>query len=87
MKTNTRMRRRGQGKTEYIILVALLAIGTIGVMLAYGDQLKAVYGMVADALTGTEAARAPAEPGPEKKTLGDFANAKDGDCSGGVCQF
>ena len=78
--------RRGQSLTEYILLVALLAIAAIGIVLVFSDELRSVFGISDDALAGTQTLRARQE-GPEKKTLANFAKAQDGDCSGGVCQF
>jgi Flp pilus assembly pilin Flp len=39
------MRRkiRGQGLTEYIIIVAVIAIAAIGVVVAFGDQIKKMF--------------------------------------------
>ena len=42
----------GQGMTEYIIIVALIAIAAIGVITLFGDNIKALFGMSADALAG-----------------------------------
>jgi Flp pilus assembly pilin Flp len=78
--------RRGQSLTEYILLVALLAIATVGVVLVFSDELRSAFGLADDALAGTQRGRTRQE-GAEKKTLADFASAQDGDCSGGVCQF
>ncbi len=43
---------RGQGMTEYIIITALIAIAAIGVITLFGDNIKRVFGMSADALAG-----------------------------------
>jgi Flp pilus assembly pilin Flp len=43
---------RGQGMTEYIIIVALIAIAAIGVVTLFGDNIKALFGGSADALSG-----------------------------------
>jgi Flp pilus assembly pilin Flp len=61
MKTSTNLststpkkslRTRGQGMTEYIIIVALIAIAAIGVITLFGDNIKALFGMSSDALSG-----------------------------------
>ena len=44
----------GQGMTEYIIIVALVAIAAIGVVSAFGDNIRALFGASADALAGNE---------------------------------
>ncbi|MGQ0507430.1 MAG: Flp family type IVb pilin [Myxococcaceae bacterium] len=43
---------RGQGMTEYIIIVALIAVAAIGVVNLFGDNLRKLFGMSADALAG-----------------------------------
>ncbi len=50
--------RRGQGMTEYIIIVALIAIAAIGVVSLFGDNIRALFGTSANALAGNEAAEA-----------------------------
>ncbi len=44
----------GQGMTEYIIIVALIAIAAIGVISLFGDNIRALFGASADALAGNE---------------------------------
>ncbi len=67
---------RGQGMTEYIIIVALIAIAAIGVITLFGDNIKALFGMSADALAGDDdvANRAAKSRGDdlEKKGLQNF---------------
>ncbi len=46
--------RRGQGMTEYIIIVALIAIAAIGIIGLFGDNLRGLFGAAADALSGEE---------------------------------
>jgi pilus assembly protein Flp/PilA len=48
----TAARQRGQGMTEYIIIVALVAIGAIFVVTVFGDNIRAVFGASANALVG-----------------------------------
>jgi pilus assembly protein Flp/PilA len=43
---------RGQGMTEYIIIVALIAIAAIGIITLFGDNIRRLFGMSADALGG-----------------------------------
>jgi Flp pilus assembly pilin Flp len=43
---------RGQGMTEYIIIVALIAIAAIGVVTLFGDNIRKLFGASADALAG-----------------------------------
>ncbi len=49
-----RRRQRGQGMTEYIIIVALVAIGAIFVVTLFGDNIRALFGASANALVGQE---------------------------------
>jgi Flp pilus assembly pilin Flp len=46
----------GQGMTEYIIIVALIAIAAIGVVTLFGDNIRDMFGASAQALSGDEAA-------------------------------
>ncbi|HZH04300.1 MAG TPA: Flp family type IVb pilin [Myxococcaceae bacterium] len=43
---------RGQGLTEYILIVALMAIAAIGVVTLLGDNVRKLFGQAAEALTG-----------------------------------
>ena len=43
----------GQGMTEYIIIVALIAIAAIGVVTLFGDNIRKMFGASVDALAGT----------------------------------
>lgn len=64
---------RGQGMTEYILIVALIAIATIGVVTVFGDQLRALFGMSADALAGeTSVAARGRQSAQERKNLSSF---------------
>jgi Flp pilus assembly pilin Flp len=49
-------RERGQGMTEYIIIVALIAIGAIFVVTVFGDNIRALFGSSANALVGQSTA-------------------------------
>ncbi len=84
-KKNTRKtlaKKRGQGMTEYIIIVALIAIAAIGVITLFGDNIKALFGMSADALAGqTSVPSRTTKSKPaqlEKKTLSTFGNNNSG---------
>jgi Tfp pilus assembly protein FimT len=61
---------RGQGMTEYIIVVALVAIAAIGVYTAFGKTLRGQMAVTAQALAGNSAsdARAEANTGGEDAT-------------------
>lgn len=49
-----RKRRKGQGMTEYIIIVALIAIAAIGVVTLFGNNLRRIFGTANDALAGEQ---------------------------------
>ncbi len=49
--------RKGQGMTEYIIIVALIAIAAIGVVSLFGDNIRALFATSANALAGEEDAK------------------------------
>lgn len=58
---NTLRRQRGQGMTEYIIVVALIAIAAIGVYTAFGKTVRGQMAVTAQALAGNSAADARSE--------------------------
>lgn len=64
------IKQRGQGMTEYIIVVALVAIAAIGVYTAFGKTLRGQMAVTAQALAGNSAsdARAEANTGGEDAT-------------------
>ena len=47
-----RRRQAGQGMTEYIIIVALIAVAAIGVYSAFGDVVRGQTSVAAVALSG-----------------------------------
>ncbi len=66
-----RKNRRGQGMTEYIIIVALIAIAAIGVYTAFGKTVRGQMAVTAQALAGNGAgdARAESNAGGEDATV------------------
>lgn len=40
---NFQKKRRGQGATEYIIILVLVAIASIAVITTFGDQLRELF--------------------------------------------
>ena len=58
---NARRRLRGQGMTEYIIIVALIAIAAIGVYTAFGKTLRGQMAVTAQSLAGKSASQARSE--------------------------
>ena len=53
-KKQTQSKRRGQGMTEYILIVSLIAIASIGVTTLFGNNLRNLFGMAADVLAGQD---------------------------------
>ncbi len=54
-------RQRGQGMTEYIIIVALIAIAAIGVYTAFGKTLRGQMAVTAQSLAGKSPGTARAD--------------------------
>lgn len=57
MRQHQALRRKaaGQGMTEYIIVVALIAVAAIGVYTAFGDVVRGQTSVAAVALSGRTA--------------------------------
>ena len=70
---------RGQGMTEYIIIVSLVAIGSIGAVTLFSDTIRRTFGMATDAIAGDgniaqrNTAGAGADEKVNKKTMINFA--------------
>lgn len=77
MKTAQLNRKhRGQGMTEYIIIVALIAIAAIGVITLFGDNIRALFDASSEALhTGQDVKvkTTGKQQGMVKKNLSNFA--------------
>ncbi len=72
-------RKRGQGMTEYIIVIAIIAIGAILIIGVFGKQIKSTFGRISKALSGEEEAAATVDIGDvtERDTLGNFEEGAD----------
>ena len=44
--------KKGQGMTEYIIIVALIAIAAIGIYALFGEQIRSVIASIGGQLSG-----------------------------------
>jgi len=82
-KMNSLIRsEEGQGMTEYIIIVALIAIAAIGVITMFGNNLRNLFGASANALAGdeTQTMKGSSVDKMNKKKLSNFAHqdAKSG---------
>jgi Flp pilus assembly pilin Flp len=87
---SSRKRTLGQGMTEYIIIVALIAIAAIGVYSFFGQTVRQQTAGMAKELSGQSAsaqisgakaaADGAASDASAKKGMGDYAS---GDAAGG----
>ena len=51
-KSFAKTKQRGQGMSEYIIIVALIAVGAIGVFTAFGGTIRSQVSAMAKELSG-----------------------------------
>lgn len=74
--------KKGQGMTEYIIIVALIAIAAIGVITLFGDDIRKLFGASANALAGETSVSPNAKKAGAKETktkgLKNFGKDNDG---------
>jgi Flp pilus assembly pilin Flp len=74
-------KRRGQGMTEYIIIVALIAIAAIGIITLFGNNIRKLFGASAEALAGNESVQNSGQTANtqlQRKSLSNFGdNAND----------
>ena len=72
-----RLQQLGQGMTEYIIIVALIAIAAIAIYGIFGETVREQMGVMTEELSGTEStiatdAEAGAAGQGQGKTLDSF---------------
>lgn len=72
-----RLQQLGQGMTEYIIIVALIAIAAIAIYGMFGETVREQMGVMTEELSGTEStiatdAEAGAAAQGQGKTLDSF---------------
>ncbi len=58
--TNGQRRGRGQGLTEYVLIVALIAVGAIVFVAAFGNNVRALFARSANVLAGQPSNQKPA---------------------------
>ena len=73
--------RKGQGLTEYIIIVALVAIAAIGIVNIFGNQLRNQFHAIIAAMSGSSTGQVKSLATKAKsetniKTLSDYAASK-----------
>jgi Flp pilus assembly pilin Flp len=71
----------GQGLTEYVIVVALVAIAAIGIVNIFGNQLRNQFSTIITAMSGSSKAKVEsladdAQKETNKKTLSSYAGSK-----------
>jgi Flp pilus assembly pilin Flp len=71
-KMKTKMRQLGQGMTEYIIIVALIAIAAIAVYGFFGDTIRSQVGAMTAELAGGDSSGAK----KAADTAGENANTE-----------
>ncbi len=74
------MKQLGQGMTEYIIIVALIAIAAIGIYSVFGDTITDQMGnMTAELSGGTATSDVYVEGGAAEtqRGLGDYQESND----------
>ena len=79
MKASERASKRsGQGLTEYIIIVALVAIAAIGVVNIFGNQLRHQFSTIIASMSGSsvqvESLATKAKQQTNQRTLKDYAS-------------
>ena len=75
-----RVRRRrgpsGQGMTEYIVIVALVAVASIGLLTRFGQNVRQILGASTTALTGKSVGTSGVMPATvTDKNLKNFAKS------------
>jgi Flp pilus assembly pilin Flp len=73
--------RKGQGLTEYIIVVALVAVAGIGIVNIFGNQLRNQFLTIVKAMSGSETATVQSLAGKagteaNQKNLSTYAGSK-----------
>ena len=73
--------RKGQGLTEYIIVVALVAIAGIGIVNIFGNQLRNQFNTIVKAMAGSTTATVESLAGKagteaNQKNLSTYAGSK-----------
>ena len=72
----------GQGLSEYLIIVALVAIAAIGVVTVFGRDIRELFAGTTDSLAGNQASntarKATVKANKNLKTFGKY-NASTGD--------
>lgn len=81
MKRTIGRNRKGQGLTEYIIIVALVAVAGIGIVNIFGNQLRNQFYTIVKAMAGSQTGAVDSLAGRAKtetnqKNLSTYAGSK-----------
>lgn len=76
MSINLKSRERGQGMTEYIIIVALIAIAAIAVYQYFGNTVRNQTAAIASELAGADGTAAKTAAQTAAATAATEANTK-----------
>jgi len=78
MASERASKRSGQGLTEYIIIVALVAIAAIGVVNIFGNQLRHQFSTIIASMSGSSvevtSLATKAKQQTNQRTLKDYAS-------------
>jgi type IV pilus assembly protein PilA len=84
MKLNTtNSKRRGIAMTEYLVILAIVAVGAILATGLFGQQIRSVFASANNALTGqvhgpdTDTASAAVDDAADRRTMGTFTDSAD----------
>jgi pilus assembly protein Flp/PilA len=85
--SRTRIRQRGQGMTEYIIITALIAIAAIAAVTFFGSTVRSQVGAMGKELSGQDASEtikhsvnegnSAASAGEKPKNLSSFGSGAE----------
>lgn len=73
-----RLRQIGQGMTEYIIIVALIALAAIAVYQLFGETLRSQMGGMAQELAGQDSSGAKTQASEAAKGATEAAGEEEG---------
>jgi pilus assembly protein Flp/PilA len=67
----------GQGMSEYLIIVALIAVAAIGVVSVFGKDIRALFSASTGSLAGESAKNEAVKAKVNDKTLKTFSDGKE----------
>lgn len=82
LRNGIRVRQRGQGMTEYIIITALIAIAAIAAVAYFGGTVRAQVGGMAQELSGKNASSSIGDAGKQSA-----AASKEGQADKGLNKY